>query len=194
MQKLRKLASKTEDVIYAGLQVRLLANLIDCLIFGLFLFPLFAILSNVIYGGVTPSEISNIVSSQMQEIAKNNPNFNMKEYLENNKLLHEYFVKNHGFIKIIIDFGLQFLSLAGIYLIFWLKKQSTVGKNFLGLRIVDAKTHLIPSRKQFIVRLLALFVSIVPVFLGILWIAFDPKKQAWHDKIAGTMVIKKKNE
>ncbi|MGR3985112.1 MAG: RDD family protein, partial [Gammaproteobacteria bacterium] len=27
--------------------------------------------------------------------------------------------------------------------------------------------------------------------LGLLWVAFDKRKQGWHDKLAGTVVIKR---
>jgi uncharacterized RDD family membrane protein YckC len=29
--------------------------------------------------------------------------------------------------------------------------------------------------------------------LGIIWVAFDPRKQGWHDKLAGTVVVRPKN-
>jgi uncharacterized RDD family membrane protein YckC len=28
------------------------------------------------------------------------------------------------------------------------------------------------------------------IFIGVIWVAFDPNKQGWHDKIAGTYVVK----
>jgi uncharacterized RDD family membrane protein YckC len=30
----------------------------------------------------------------------------------------------------------------------------------------------------------------IPLFLGFIWVAFDARKQGWHDKLAGTLVIK----
>jgi uncharacterized RDD family membrane protein YckC len=30
----------------------------------------------------------------------------------------------------------------------------------------------------------------LPLFIGILWVAFDSRKQGWHDKIAGTVVVR----
>ncbi|MBW2651381.1 MAG: RDD family protein [Deltaproteobacteria bacterium] len=33
-------------------------------------------------------------------------------------------------------------------------------------------------------------ISKLPFFLGFIWVAFDGRKQGWHDKIAGTYVIK----
>jgi uncharacterized RDD family membrane protein YckC len=41
-----------------------------------------------------------------------------------------------------------------------------------------------------IVRALACFFSIVAAGLGFIWIAFDREKQGWHDKIAGTVVVR----
>ena len=41
-----------------------------------------------------------------------------------------------------------------------------------------------------LVRALAAAFSMVVFFLGFLWIAWDAERQAWHDKIAGTVVLK----
>jgi uncharacterized RDD family membrane protein YckC len=40
------------------------------------------------------------------------------------------------------------------------------------------------------VRALSCFLSMVVVGLGFFWIAFDQNHQAWHDKIAGTVVVR----
>jgi uncharacterized RDD family membrane protein YckC len=34
------------------------------------------------------------------------------------------------------------------------------------------------------------FVALLPVGLGILWVAFDARKQGWHDKLAKTVVVR----
>jgi uncharacterized RDD family membrane protein YckC len=41
-----------------------------------------------------------------------------------------------------------------------------------------------------IVRALACFLSLFAAGLGFLWIIWDPERQAWHDKIAGTVVVR----
>ena len=41
-------------------------------------------------------------------------------------------------------------------------------------------------------RYLAYFVSTIPLALGLIWVAFDKRKQEWHDKLAGTVVIRTK--
>jgi uncharacterized RDD family membrane protein YckC len=41
-----------------------------------------------------------------------------------------------------------------------------------------------------LVRCLFSFLSGLVLFLGFFWIGWDHEKQGWHDKIAGTVVVK----
>ena len=72
---------------------------------------------------------------------------------------------------------------------FWRACGATPGKIALALRIVDAKSGGPPKTLQLIVRFIAYAVSALPLYLGFLWAAVDRRKQGWHDKIAGTIVI-----
>ena len=72
---------------------------------------------------------------------------------------------------------------------FWRYCGATPGKLAVGVRIVDAATGAPPSTLRLVIRLLCYVVSAVPFYLGFLWAAFDRRKQGWHDKIAGTVVI-----
>ena len=63
----------------------------------------------------------------------------------------------------------------------------------ISAKIVDAKTGQKPSTSQFIVRYVGYILSMIPLFLGFFWIAWDSKKQGWHDKVAGTVVIRHRN-
>jgi uncharacterized RDD family membrane protein YckC len=74
-------------------------------------------------------------------------------------------------------------------IVFWKYRSATPGKMVLSARIVDADTGNAMSLGQCIVRYFAYIVSILPLGMGFLWIAVDRRKQAWHDKIAGTVVI-----
>jgi uncharacterized RDD family membrane protein YckC len=78
-------------------------------------------------------------------------------------------------------------------LVLWKYKSATPGKMVLGITIVDARTGGHPSFVQFLIRYFAYLISMLPIGFGFLWIAFDPKKQAWHDKLAGTVVVRKTN-
>lgn len=88
-----------------------------------------------------------------------------------------------------LDFFLSWVAPAIAVILFWMYKQATPGKMVMSLRIVDAKTGERPSTGQLIGRYFAYFVSTLGLCLGYVWVAFDPKKQGWHDKLAGTVVI-----
>lgn len=84
---------------------------------------------------------------------------------------------------------LHLLLPAAIVIAFWLVKQGTPGKLLVGARVVDAATGNTLTPGQAIGRYLGYYVSIIPMCLGLLWVAFDARKQGWHDKLAGTVVI-----
>jgi len=105
----------------------------------------------------------------------------------------DYFdVEKTGFIAGTADFILTWITPAIAVIMFWMYKQATPGKMALSIRIVDATTGSAPSAAQCAGRYLAYFVSITPLALGLIWVAFDKRKQGWHDKLAGTVVVRSK--
>ncbi len=100
-------------------------------------------------------------------------------YLENNEAVS-------GLAAILISNILPMI----LVILFWTKKQATPGKMAVSAKIVDAETGGKPSKKQCVGRYFAYILSALPLGLGFLWVAFDSKKQAWHDKLAGTVVVK----
>lgn len=71
----------------------------------------------------------------------------------------------------------------------WHRYGATPGKIAFSARIVDARTGGRPTLERLAMRCAAYLASALPLFLGFAWIAIDRRKQAWHDKIAGTRVI-----
>jgi uncharacterized RDD family membrane protein YckC len=71
----------------------------------------------------------------------------------------------------------------------WAWRGTTVGGVVVGLKVVrvDGKPLSFPVT---LVRSLAAAFSVLVLFLGFLWIAWDSEKQGWHDKIAGTVVLR----
>lgn len=82
---------------------------------------------------------------------------------------------------------------AAAVLAFWVYKQATPGKMAIGSRIVDARTGAPVTVTQSLVRYLGYYVSLVPLGLGFMWVGFDARKQGWHDKMAGTVVVRPKH-
>jgi uncharacterized RDD family membrane protein YckC len=91
-----------------------------------------------------------------------------------------------------VDFLLSWVAPAIAVVMFWLLRRATPGKMVFSAEVVDARTGATLSTGQAIGRYLGYFVSIVPLFLGLLWVAFDKRKQGWHDKLAGTVVVIRK--
>jgi uncharacterized RDD family membrane protein YckC len=77
-----------------------------------------------------------------------------------------------------------------VVLLFWAERQGTPGKLVLGLRIVDAETGGTPRIGRLVLRYVGYLVSALPLGLGYLWALWDPRRQGWHDKMAGTLVIR----
>ena len=92
--------------------------------------------------------------------------------------------------RLAIQLSLDALFLGTIFVLFWIFKSATPGKMLLSCSIVDAKTYGKANSLQNIIRYIGYFVSLIPFGLGFVWIAFDSRKQGWHDKMAGTLVIK----
>jgi len=95
-----------------------------------------------------------------------------------------------SFVQGFWDLLFSYILPAIAVLIFWIYKSATPGKMATKLTIVDAKTGGKPSPRQFIIRYLCYYVALLPFFIGIIWVGIDQRKQGWHDKIAGTVVIR----
>ena len=57
----------------------------------------------------------------------------------------------------------------------------------------DAETGHPISIGKAIARYLSYFISAIGLCIGYLWVGWDPKKQGWHDHIAGTVVVRKRD-
>ncbi|WP_215398155.1 RDD family protein [Rheinheimera oceanensis] len=95
-----------------------------------------------------------------------------------------------AFIQGPVDLLISWIFPAIAIVLFWIKKQATPGKLMLSAQIVDARTSNKPTTSQYIYRYVGYFVATIPLGLGFIWVAFDKRKQGWHDKLAGTIVIR----
>ena len=103
-------------------------------------------------------------------------------------LLSDELVLMRGPADLVINWVLPAIAIV----LFWIYRQATPGKMAIGARIVDAKTGGKPTTGQLIGRYFGYYVSTIPLFLGLIWVGLDPRKQGWHDKLAGTVVVRSK--
>ena len=87
--------------------------------------------------------------------------------------------------------GLQTLLGVAYFCYFWSTygKGQTLGMRALNIRVVKTDGSYLDLVGAFL-RYVGLVISIVCLFIGVIWAAFDANKQGWHDKIAGTYVVK----
>lgn len=69
-------------------------------------------------------------------------------------------------------------------------KGQSWGRRVAGLTVVGGDGHPIGFWRALGRNLFAAFVSAPPLYLGFLWVIWDGQKQAWHDKVFRTYVIK----
>ena len=101
------------------------------------------------------------------------------------------------FVLIAIVTAIVFNKAPGLFIPLWVLyhialwswKGTTIGGIIVGIKIVRLDGTPI-NWAVAIVRCLAAFLSAAVVFLGFFWASWSADKQAWHDKIAGTVVAK----
>lgn len=81
------------------------------------------------------------------------------------------------------------LVLAAYGACMWKLRGTTIGGIVCGLKVVRVDQRELDWATA-IVRALGCFLSLMVAGLGFIWVAIDDEKQSWHDKIAGTTVVR----
>jgi uncharacterized RDD family membrane protein YckC len=74
---------------------------------------------------------------------------------------------------------------------FWATTGQTVAMKLFGLRVVRNSDGGRLGFGGAVLRLAGLAISCLPLYLGLIWVAFDSRKRGWHDLIAGSVVIRR---
>jgi len=92
-------------------------------------------------------------------------------------------------LELMRDDGWFPLLLLVYHIAFWAWKGTTIGGIVVGLRVIRTQgTEL--RFVDALVRGLGSVFSIAALGIGCFWMLQDPERQMWHDKIAGTLVVK----
>lgn len=150
--------------MYAGFWIRLVARLLDGLILGIPFGIVFAVFA--ITGGIFANNSSS--SSQNSQNAAAAAVF------------------GGGFLLLYL---LALVVQVGYWIYFWGTSGSTLGMRLLHLRVVDAETGGPIGYARATVRFLMTIVNSWACYIGWIWVAFDPRKQGWHDKVANSVVL-----
>lgn len=167
-----------KQIIYPGIVTRVFATTVDMFLLSIIISPIVNFISPKIFVIV----FKNIIIEH---------GMNMSDaMIAAQAFQSENFVKDIT-IRDVIAYGLPIilvqLSIIATYFVwFWHNKTWTPGKYLLGIRIFDEKTLKNPSISQCVKRFFSLSLSL----FGLWFIFFTDKKQALHDKIAGTIIVK----
>jgi uncharacterized RDD family membrane protein YckC len=82
------------------------------------------------------------------------------------------------------------LVLGTYWVLTWSLLGASLGQKALGMSVVDATNGQAIDIGKAVLRYVGFVISIVPLAIGLIWAGFDPRKQGWHDKIAGTYVVR----
>jgi uncharacterized RDD family membrane protein YckC len=92
-----------------------------------------------------------------------------------------------------IDYGAGGLSglLGLVYFVgFWAWRGQTLGMMPFNLRVLRADDGGPVDVVRALLRYVGLIISFVVLLIGVIWVAFDSRKQGWHDKMASTVVVR----
>jgi uncharacterized RDD family membrane protein YckC len=91
-----------------------------------------------------------------------------------------------------VDFWTQLALPLLAMVLLWRYRSATPGLMLMSAKIVDAATLAPASMAKLWLRAVVLLLmwSFILPLIGVLWIAFDKRKQGWHDKAAKTVVIR----
>jgi uncharacterized RDD family membrane protein YckC len=73
--------------------------------------------------------------------------------------------------------------------VLWVVWGTSPGKRVVRLLIVDAGSHEPMTRRQAVLRTVGYVLTFTLCGAGFLWVLFNPRRQALHDRIASTVVV-----
>lgn len=173
--RLRRKPSPNE-IVYGGFNDRVFASVIDVSLCLLLFYQPMHYIAAMLFGQERAHQLYSLTGFTMtaeQQVAMINAPGYMEAYL--------------------LNCLLQAVILGALFVVMWSNSSATPGKFLLRMRIVDERTGKRPGQKQFIVRFIGAIIGSLPLMLGFVWIIFDKKKRGWHDKIAGTVVVRVKH-
>jgi len=159
--------SVTSEPKYVGFNQRILATVIDLMLSTIVLLP---------FARMEPDPRVTDILNRMQSGT-----------ISQTEGIQEL---NHMALTVMVPQAALEFAIAGLVVVlFWVYRSATPGKMLLKMEIVDANTLGKPTKWQYIIRYLGYIPAAIPVGLGFLWIALNKKRQGWHDKMAGTVVV-----
>lgn len=78
------------------------------------------------------------------------------------------------------------------FVLLWVKRGATLGQSLLGIRIARESDGGPIDWGAAIIRYVMMLISFWIFYLGVIWVAFEPRKRGWHDMVAGTLAVRRR--
>ena len=82
----------------------------------------------------------------------------------------------------------NFLVVSFYFIFSWNWTGATPGDLIFGLRVVNKQGGRVSFFRS-IMRLIGAYISAASLMIGFIWALFDSRRQGWHDKLGGTVVL-----
>ena len=165
-------AGPAPGILYAGFGVRFVAYVIDWVILG--------IVSGVIWFGALVVGISAVGADRFSTLSTVSSTITPDQAAAA-LTFAEYLYAGLGVASLV----------TALYFILMSHTGGTVGMRALGFRVAREEDGRPIGFGRATARYLGYLVDWLALGLGLLWVGVDSRKQGWHDKIAGTFVVKR---
>jgi len=191
-RKVRAAPIGKKQRLYATLGSRLMAFAVDIIVYMVIFLP-FMWLLNVV-NPQTPLMKQPIDIMQMTEWE----DLSGEEHIRVDEAetmpvstISDYVEVEGGWIRVVLGqlAQISLLLLLGAWCHF--RYGATPGEWLFSIRVVDAKGRPALSLAQSLCREFATILSVLPLTLGIFSMCFHRQRQMWHDRIAGTVVVRR---
>lgn len=166
---------------YVGFQSRMWAATVDSMVLLVTIIPVSMLLTNLVIGQVDTSMTPLFIALD-----------GVMDPYERGRIMREFLFADEKMRYLEVNTLIQLVGIFAYCMWFWKKYGATPGKMLTKQKLVILKTGDYLNYEQGVWRCLGYIVSIAPLFLGIVWLSFDRKRQGWHDKIVGSVVISSK--
>lgn len=168
---------------YAGFWRRSWAYVVDGLIVGV---PFWIIAAPIIGSAVSSTNLSAIFAPGAYHIDPATG-----AYLPSASTVAAINAISNKVIPVFDLLGLAYTLVQGLYFaVLWSRRGASLGQELLNVQVRTQSDGTRISFKRAWLRVFGTFIAGLILDIGFIWAAFDKRKQGWHDKIAGTVVIK----
>jgi uncharacterized RDD family membrane protein YckC len=158
---------------YAGFWIRVIAYIIDGFILGIVTSILWFVVA-MVAGAIGIGAVANSVGA------------------DGTLTEEQAAVLGVGIVTAVMFLGIMSILVTFFYFtLLWVKRGATFGQSVLGIRIARASDGGPIGWGTAIVRYIMMLISFWIFYLGVIWVAFEPRKRGWHDMVAGTLAVRR---